>query len=156
VRRITARGCSVPDDSGTEEEQAGGGPGPAGGGSEQEDRVWIRADDVYSEYWQSTHRLDDGGDTVSPRASGHCMCDLHMHMYRYDRAEVVLTLFRSIGSQSYAVESQRIRGSVTSLVASSFELNQCLLLLHLCIQTWPLVHQATKTAVGYLASRSLA
>jgi hypothetical protein len=31
------------------------------------------------------------------------MCDLHMHMYRYDRAEAVLTLFRSI---SYAVESQ--------------------------------------------------
>ncbi len=29
-----------------------------------------------------------------------------MHMYRYDRAEVVLTLFRSIGFQSYAVESQ--------------------------------------------------
>jgi hypothetical protein len=34
------------------------------------------------------------------------MCDLHMHMYRYDRAEVVLTLFRSIRFQSYVVESQ--------------------------------------------------
>jgi hypothetical protein len=21
--------------------------------------------------------------------SGHCMCDLHMHMYRYNRAEVI-------------------------------------------------------------------
>jgi hypothetical protein len=32
----------------------------------------------------------------------------HMHMYRYDSAEVVtvLTLFKSIGFQSYAVESQ--------------------------------------------------
>jgi hypothetical protein len=34
------------------------------------------------------------------------MCDLHMHLYGYDHAEVVLTLFRSIGFQSYAVESQ--------------------------------------------------
>jgi hypothetical protein len=34
------------------------------------------------------------------------MCVLHMHMYRYDRAEVVLPLVRSIGFQSYAVESQ--------------------------------------------------
>ena len=63
----------------------------AGGGPEQEDRGRIRADDVYPECWRSTHLLDDGGDT--PRASGHCMCDLHMHMHPYDRAEVVLTLF---------------------------------------------------------------
>jgi hypothetical protein len=34
------------------------------------------------------------------------MYDLHMHMYRYDCAEVALTLFRSIGSQSYAAEPQ--------------------------------------------------
>jgi hypothetical protein len=34
------------------------------------------------------------------------MCDLHMHMGRYEHPEVVLTLFRSIGFQSYAVESQ--------------------------------------------------
>jgi hypothetical protein len=27
------------------------------------------------------------------RASGHCMCTLHMHMGRYDHPEVVLTLF---------------------------------------------------------------
>jgi hypothetical protein len=55
-----------------------------------------------------TNRMtaDSGRDT--PRASGHCMCDLHIHMYRYDRAEVVLTLqvLRSIGFQSHAVESQ--------------------------------------------------
>jgi hypothetical protein len=69
----------------------------------QEDRGWIRADDVYPECWRSIH-LSDGGDT--PRASRHCMCDLHMHMYRYDRAEVVLTRFRSIRFQSFAVESQ--------------------------------------------------
>ncbi len=60
--------------------------------------------DVYPECWRSIHLLDDGRDT--PRASGHCMCDLHMHMYRYDRAEVGLTLFRSIRFQSHAVESQ--------------------------------------------------
>ncbi len=47
---------------------------------------------------------ESSGD--SQRASGHCMCDLHMHKYRYDRAEVVLTLFRSIRFQSYAAESQ--------------------------------------------------
>jgi hypothetical protein len=33
------------------------------------------------------------------------MCDLHMHMGRYDHVEVVLTLFRPIRFQSYAVES---------------------------------------------------
>ena len=70
---------SCSDDSEIEEERAGGGLGPTGGGPEQEDRR-IRADDVYPEYWRSTHLSDDGGDT--PRASGHCMCDLHMHMGR--------------------------------------------------------------------------
>jgi hypothetical protein len=69
-----------------------------------EDRERIRANNVYPEYWLSTHLSDDGGDTQ--RASGHCMCDLHMHIYRYDRAEVVLTRFRSIRFQSYAVELQ--------------------------------------------------
>ena len=108
------RSCS--DDSGIEEERAGGGACPTGGGPEQEDRGRIQADDDYPEYWRSTHLSDDGGDT--PRASGHCMCDLHM--YCYDRAEVVLTLFRSIRFQSHAVESQiqpaskRI-GNVTAL-----------------------------------------
>jgi hypothetical protein len=63
-------------------------------GREQEDRGRIRADDVYPECWQSIDYSDDGGDTR--RASGHCMCNLHMHMGRYDHAEVVLTLFRSI------------------------------------------------------------
>ncbi len=53
----------------------------------QEDRGRIRADDVYRECWRSTHLSDDGGDT--PRASGHCMCDIHMHMYRYDHGEAV-------------------------------------------------------------------
>ncbi len=49
---------------GIEEERAGGGPGPTGGGPEQEDRGRIRADDVYPEYWRSTHLSDDGGDTL--------------------------------------------------------------------------------------------
>ncbi len=93
---------SCSDDSEIDEERACGGAGPTGGGPEKEDRGRIRADDVYPECWWSTHLSDDGGDT--PRASGHCMCNLQMHMYRYDRAEVVTTLFRSIRFQSYAVE----------------------------------------------------
>ncbi len=88
---------SCSDDWEIEEERAGGGPGPTGGGPEPENRGRIWADDVYSKCWRSTHLSDDGGDT--PCASGHYMCDLQMHMYRYDRAEVVLTLFRSIGLQ---------------------------------------------------------
>ncbi len=70
--------CS--DDSGIEEERAGGELGPTGGGPEQEDRGRMWADDVYPGYWRSTHLLADGGD--APRASGHCMCVLRMHMYR--------------------------------------------------------------------------
>ncbi len=84
---------SCSDDSGIEEERAGGGAGPTGRGPEQEGRGRIRADDVYPKCWRSIHLSDDGRDT--PPASGHCMCDLHMHMGRYDRGEVVLTLFRS-------------------------------------------------------------
>ncbi len=82
--------------------QACGEPDPTGAGQEREDRGQIRADSIYLECWRSTHLSDDGGET--PRASGHCMCDLHMIMGRYDHAEVVLTLFRSIRFQSYAVE----------------------------------------------------
>ncbi len=66
------------DDSEIKEELAGRGPGPTGGGLEQEDRGRIRADNIYPECWRSTHLSDDGGDTQC--ASGHCMCDLHMHM----------------------------------------------------------------------------
>ena len=55
--------------SGPAEDQA-----QAGGGPKQEDRGRIQADDVYPEYWRSTHLSDDGGDT--PRASGYCMRDL--------------------------------------------------------------------------------
>jgi hypothetical protein len=89
------RSCS--DDWEIEEELAGGGPGPTGGGPEQEDRGSIRTDEVYPECWRNTHLSDDGADTLC--ASGHCMCDLHMRMYRYDCEEVVLTLFRSIRLQ---------------------------------------------------------
>jgi hypothetical protein len=97
----------------------------------QTDRAWI-----YPEYRRSTHRSDDGGDI--PRAcGGHCMRDLHMHMYRYDRAEVVLILFKSIRFQSYAVQSQiqtvNKRGNVSC--RSSFQLNQRVLLLHFGIRT---------------------
>ncbi len=58
MRRATARGCSFPDDSTIEEERAGGGAGPAGGGPEQENRAWIRADDIYPEYWRSGALID--------------------------------------------------------------------------------------------------
>ncbi len=88
---------SCSDDSGIEEERAGGGPDPTGGGPEQEDRGRIRADDVNQEYWLSIHLSDDGRDTL--RASGHCLCNLHMHMYCSNRAEVGSILFRSIRFQ---------------------------------------------------------
>ena len=73
----------------------------------------------------------------TPRASGHCMRTLHMHMGRYDHPEVVLTLFRSIFKVMplNCRFNQRIKGSATSVVASSFELNHCVLLPHLGIRT---------------------
>ncbi len=48
-----------------------------------------------------------------------------------------------------------MKGSATEVVASSFELNQRVSLLHIGVRTSPLVQQATKTAVTYLASSSL-
>ncbi len=48
-------GGSCSDDSGIEEERAGGGANPTGGGQKQEDRGRIRANEVYPEYWRSTH-----------------------------------------------------------------------------------------------------
>jgi hypothetical protein len=50
--RAAARGCCFPDDSEIEEERAGGGAGPTGWRSGAEDRVRIRADDVYPESWR--------------------------------------------------------------------------------------------------------
>jgi hypothetical protein len=67
-----------------------------------------------------------------------CDRDVHMHMYRYDSAEVVLTLFRSIVFKVMPLNhrfKQRIKGSATSDVACSFELNQRVLMLHLVIRT---------------------
>jgi hypothetical protein len=49
-----------------------------------------------------------------------------------------LTLFRSIGFQRYAVESQirkAKKGTAISVAVSSFELNQRVLPLHLGIRT---------------------
>jgi hypothetical protein len=66
------------------------------------------------------------------------MCDLHVHISRYDHPEVVLTLFRSIRFQSYSVESQireANKRNSTSVAVSSFELNHRVLLLHLGIRT---------------------
>ena len=70
------------------------------------------------------------------------MCDLHMHMGRYDRAEVVLTLLLDQSDFKDAVESQiqKVNKSICSQTAasvavSSFELNQRVLLLHLGIRT---------------------
>ena len=132
------RGCGFPDDSGIEEERAGG----AGGGPEQDDRAGSGpTTSIRSTGGALTDRMT--AETLRVRAdnAGHCMCDLHMHMGRYDHAEVVLTLFGSIRFQSYAVELQiriskgRIKGTATSVAVSSFELNQCVLLLHLGIWT---------------------
>ncbi len=128
---VTRAGCWRRDQRRVE-----GGPGPAGGGPEQEDRGRIRADDVYPECWRSIHKSDDGGDTR--RASGHCMCDLHIHMYHYDRAEVVLTLLDQLDFKVMPLNRRlewRIKGTATSVAVSSFELNQRELLLQLGIQT---------------------
>jgi hypothetical protein len=103
---------SCSDDSGIEEEMAGGGPGPIGGGPEQEDRGRIRADVFYPECWRSIHLSDGDGDT--PGASGHCMCDLHMHMYRCDRAKVGLTLFMPLNRRF----ERRNKGSATFVAVS--------------------------------------
>jgi hypothetical protein len=52
------------------------------------------------------------------------MCDPNMHMGRYDHPEVVLTLFRSIRFQSYAVESQ-IRKQLPLLYPALNSTNVC-------------------------------
>jgi hypothetical protein len=81
---------SCSDDSEIEEERAGGGPGPTGGGPEQEDsdrgricragpglttRTSIR--NAGGAFTNRTRMTAEPGDTR--RASGHCMCVLHMH-----------------------------------------------------------------------------
>ena len=86
---------SCSDDSEFEEERAGGGPGPSrrragsrrtGGGSGP-------TTSIRSAGGAFTNRMTAEN---TRRASGHCMCTLHMHMFRYDHPEVILTLFRSI------------------------------------------------------------
>ncbi len=67
--------------------RTGGGPGPT--------------TSIRSAGGALTYRIT--AETLRVRAD--ISCDLHMHMYRHDCAEVVLTLFRSIRFQSYAVES---------------------------------------------------
>jgi hypothetical protein len=58
-------------------------------------------------------------------------------MYRYDRAEVVFFFLLFLDQSDFKVMpsnrrfKQRIKGSATSVVASSFELNQRVLLIHL-------------------------
>jgi hypothetical protein len=54
------------------------------------------------------------------------MLILHMHVCRYDHAEVMLTLLRSISSKmplNCKIRTARIKGSATEVVASSFEPN---------------------------------
>ncbi len=51
---------------------------------------------------------------------------------------------------------RRLKGTATSVTVSSFELNQRVLLLHLGIRTWPLVHRVTKTVtISILAAAQL-
>jgi hypothetical protein len=99
------------DDSEIEEERAGGGPGPAGRGPERAQPVEGRSRRTGHGSGPTTSIQNaDGAFTYRMTAETlrvrHCMCDLHMHMDRYDRSEVVLTLLRSIRLLSYAIESQ--------------------------------------------------
>jgi hypothetical protein len=60
------------------------------------------------------------------------MYDLHMHMYCYERAEVVLTVLDQSDFKVMPLNrrfERRIKGLATSVVASSFELSQRVLLL---------------------------
>jgi hypothetical protein len=73
-------------------------------------------------------------ETLRVRVDIACVL-LHMHMGRYDHPEVVLTLsdFKVI-PLNHRFE-RRIKRTATSVAVSSFELNQRVLLLHLCIRT---------------------
>ena len=63
----------------------------AGGGPEQEDGGGSGpTTSIRSAGGAFTNRMTAEN---TRRASGHCMCTLHMHMGRYDHSEVVLTLF---------------------------------------------------------------
>jgi hypothetical protein len=88
------------------------------------------------------------------------MCDLHICMCCCDHAEVELTLLRSTSSKMRLTRNRKIRatgikGSGTKFVASSFEPNLCVAYSTL-YPDLTLFHQATKTAVRYQASHSLA
>ncbi len=76
---------SCSDDSEIEEERAGGGPGPTGGGPEQEGRGRIRATtSIRNAGGAFTNQMT--AETLGVRADIACvmMCELHMHMGRYD------------------------------------------------------------------------
>jgi hypothetical protein len=68
----------------------------AGGGPEQEDGGADPGTSIRNAGGAFTTRMTAEN---TRRASGHCMCTLHMHMGRYDHPEVVWTLFRSIRFQ---------------------------------------------------------
>jgi hypothetical protein len=101
--------------------------------------------------WRSIHVSVDGGDT--PRASGHCLCDLHMHMYRYDRAEVVLTLFRSNRFQRCRYRFERRNKGVSNIRCCIQALNSTNVCFCFTSASGPkpLAHRATKIARRYLS-----
>jgi hypothetical protein len=115
---------SCSDDSEIEEERAGGGPGPTGGGLEQEeDRGRIRADDVYLNAGGGfTNRMT--AETLGVRADIVCT-----YAYGPLRPSVVISKMLLIRKVIRSV------GTATSVVVSSFELNQRMLPLHLAIRT---------------------
>ena len=89
---------SCSDDSEFEEERAGGGPGPTGEGrSRRTGGGSGPTTSIRSAGGAFTNRMTAENTW---RASGHCMCTLHMHMGRYDYSEVVFTLFGSIKFQT--------------------------------------------------------
>ncbi len=96
---------SSSDDSEIKEKRAGGGPDPTGGRPEQEDRGGGSGPttSIRNAGGAFTYRMT--AETLLVRADIACVTDI-CTLGRYDHAEVVLTLLRSIGFQSYAVESQ--------------------------------------------------
>jgi hypothetical protein len=118
-RRLGDRGGAGRRRSGPTEERSR----PVGG-PEQGERVRMRANDVYQ---SACGALSDRMTAETPRVRPDIIvCDLQMCMFRYHRAELVLTLFRSTSSKmplDRKIRTTGIKGSATSVVASSFEPN---------------------------------
>jgi hypothetical protein len=119
VWRSAARGCGFPDDSGIEEEWAGGGPGQEGRVGADPGRRRLSGGRAEPSLigWRRRHSV-----------CGRRMCDIHMCMDRCDRAEVVLTLLRSIIAKmplNRKIWMTGIKGSAAEVAVSGFEPTLC-------------------------------